>query len=1498
MQTTHDTSAANRTPKTNGANGTRSHPAPGASTEGAQLNSPVTSQESASQAQPEPPALTIKEVLDKTRDWGELTDALERTIDPVFKYPLVLTSSMEGKKTELPVSIDAYSSTKYTVGTEPTCSTEGTTVHRNVSMSYLVQGKPKPFGKVSFLVTDSTGQVLEVGASSEKTLKVFRENVFGRDYTPEDLERLYTVNEKLISALRAEPTCAEKLADFVANREHEPEWADDAKLAYYNPRSFDILRWARQNDIAFEDLYHAGFVDRTVTDEKVSYRAKSEPVIFIPFSDDNGRIVLWRMRVINPEEGKPKYRSAPLERADRFPPSVHRELYQAHLLKDVRGKPLIITEGEFKCMVATQLTGIATVGITGITQVTDLIIKKIIEAGPSQVIVLLDRDPQGKGDYRTDSLTDSERAAFLIAQRLIRAGHPNVTVGTIPDRFNGDKCGIDDFLLDINKTEGKAAVKTQLEQIIKDSLEPQLWLAKRSNDPGLQEVLAREQRLRQVIRDFSGHLRRSGDYPPGSKELKDAEGSLQKAQEMLDSLSASKKRHLKENYGGARRITQPPMEYLTLFPTDEIHDHDRKCVVTQSGRILPLTKFDDHIISHRVIPTDLPHHRREPDSEAQGLPFDFSMAQLSSLFHHPKEDSRVAELYRRGSEILEAKDFRNSWNPKKMAHTEFVHRVLVGWLAQRYPPSEYRYEQDVRLTKVYPSHFEDIVTIPLAIFKQGYKPVAFCFLPHWDPSSVPLDKNLDADKRGVVRQDGINNLAALAAFEESQLRSAVRTALRNPKLEKQRKKLDQIFTCIRGTIGEPGTLKAREFLRTIGVSDSTANASGAIYVDKNLGSELVKSLGARKLINQAVQSGFLYIPEGERAEPRFTEDILLLPEIGTDGRCIGLNVLPISAEKPDVGSLPPVPKALFPLDSIRSTTKTFDRGRSFFPASEFRSMQGKTVLVASSELECLQLRSLVEQAELPDTVVIGLRELDSISRTEYERLAKSGAKKIIFVGQVAEENTLAIRYASIALRDPSTLASTSLQANPQQAPPVSAVSLRDQLSNVLVELGKDPAAAQRFLAELVNEPAFSPHSQTLAKLHFSVLLADLECAIALCGANQERPFEVDDALAALRGLYFSASGGERELEEFLSDRYQVPEEKAVAAFLEGFQRPIYRAGTPSRIQLKATVKDDLIRQRRSVRMLQERYSAPATGVLDGDLKKLRVPLAAITATGPASEVTTIQRAVAMMRDGDQLHRLSIHSSCQRVLSRNSHTTEISFHHGERSLVIQGSGSSKKLAEESAWLLLRKAILKVCEGDPSLRELYLRFENKLALRSRIQGALEGRSCFKALRREVNALKGHGIDISLSEGQQLKNSDGSWSYPITLTFEGESFEAVFEGPVPHLAKHFAAASLIVKLRDILAGKRLNAEFNEPQTMVQDLQYLAELLKVKIEKSATEEFGESGKSKVFSCRWSFSIAGEKTEAIGKGTSKTDAERQAALILLRALEKIDPVNRIREWE
>jgi hypothetical protein len=524
-------------------------------------------------------------------------------------------------------------------------------------------------------------------------------------------------------------------------------------------------------------------------------------------------------------------------------------------------------------------------------------------------------------------------------------------------------------------------------------------------------------------------------------------------------------------------------------------------------------------------------------------------------------------------------------------------------------------------------------------------------------------------------------------------------------------------------------------------------------------------------------------------------------------------------------------------------------------------MQGKTVLVASSELECLQLRSLVELAQVPDTIVIGIRELDSISRSEYQRLAKAGPKKVIFVGQAAEANEFGIRYASLALRDPSTYAATYLRANPDGAPPVSAILLREELAHVLVELLKKSHAAERFLGELLEQPRFRPDERTLAKLQFSELLADLECVIALHNEGQEFPFDIRQAVDALRGLYHIASAGGRELEQFLSDRYRVREDEALMAFERGFHKPNYRPGTPSKMQVRKLVAEDLKRRFRSVEMLKERFRLEHNPAVDGELSKLRALNDAEFEGDTASNSATAaaQIITAMKQAGDLGLQPPIHQS-HSVLGRTNHTIEIPLEFRGAKFAVRGNGPTRKIAEDAAWREAKKTIYRAAAKLPSLLELYAKLGAVFAARSRIQDTLKDRKCFRSLKREVEALNRHGVAVSITEGKQQQRPDKSWVVPITLSFEGDP------------------------------------DFDEPKTMVQDLNYLGETLKAEISKSQPSVGGEEG-TRLYSFCWSLSLGGTRLEGRGTDHKKIDAERHAAAALLRELEKIDPVNCILEW-
>lgn len=1467
----------------------------------------------------ERPALTAEEALMESEGWSELVEQLEPQIDPVFKYSLQVAAGKGKSRTYLPTSVEAYQETKYVVGQDPTEVPEGCTVHKQVSILYKVKENSRHVGKVDYVMVDSEGQVVEVGARSKDTLDVFAENIFGRNVTAADLSRLYSLNEKLMDALRANPECAVKLNEFNTKRKQEVAWSDRATLAYYEPDRFNIIEWANANGFSQRELYKAGFLERTVTETGVSYSARTKPVVFIPFKDEDGRLVLWRMRVIKPKNpGDPKYLSAPLERADRYPPSVHRELYQSELLKDIKGKPLIITEGEFKCLVTTQLTGISTVGITGITQVTDLIIQKIVEAGPSQITVILDRDPKGKGFARTDELTDSERAAFMIAERLQRAGHGNVRIGTIPDHFNGDKCGIDDFLLDIHEKSKQGAPKEALEEVLHEGLPPRQWLSSRSNDPDLQELVARIQRLRQVHRDFSSHLIRSGEYPIGSEGRHEAESKLVDVQAMLDMLIAAQRRHLNEHYNGARRINQPPRKFLTLYPAASIRDHERKCLVTQDGVVIPLDHFKEPILSLRATPPDLGNADKLVGAEGDSFPI--SMAKLSKAYLHPRPETDIAKLYERGRDILAPGAKESLWTKEKHSYEVFIQRVFAGWLATRYPPSEYRYEEKVSLRKVHRTHWEDIVRVPITIFKDGEKPVAFCFLPYWNTrdAEVSTVRRVSADKQEhELKQMAVANLARNSALAESRSRAAIRSFLRNPKLEDQLEKLNQIAGALARVCGDAGKTGAVEYMKTLGISEEVAAECGAILLAKKQRANLVSQLGLEDLINQGIQSGLLWPPEGGFAEARFSGDVVLIPERGEDGRCVGFSVLPVDNTDRRLKRFPPIPKKIYPLDSIRSTTRAFDRTRTLFPRISHTELKDKTVLIAPSELECLQLRSLVVNLQMQDVVVLGIRELDSISRSEYKSLAGAGPKRVIFVGSATQRESLALRYAPLALSEPATHAASYIRANKgvPAVPPVSILQLSTDLSEVLTELTKNQDVAKGFLSDVLSQKIFVPDERTLAKLIFSELLADIEAAVAMRGKSKDSTevplsFEFRDAVDMLRVLYELARDGDGSLEDFLSDRYLIPREQALEKLMSGFDKPLYRPGSIVTTKIPKFMWDDYLSAENAVNRLQERAGLD----FNGDVLS-----SALTA------VSLNQKTEQLNLEGvsDILQQLVSKKVCtlqkpvhttKTVLGRNCFQTSLSLTFEGRILTAHGSGLSKKTAEADALTNL----YQIVSEDQELGDVYRREEATSKTRIDFERRLRNRKCFASLNREVKLLRSQSVPIELITGQQERAKDNSgWVVPLTLKIFDEEYSYSFKGSNPGASQNMAAARLIVCIREVLRQKRETGEYSDPTTTVANLEYLAELLDVSLQKEQPvvieaehapdveqEEIGSPQqhirhhKEKKFLCQWSFTIDGAAVVETGSGKKKAHAERDVAAKLLRQLEQYDPVLEILTWE
>jgi hypothetical protein len=119
---------------------------------------------------------------------------------------------------------------------------------------------------------------------------------------------------------------------------------------------------------------------------------------------------------------------------------------------------------------------------------------------------------------------------------------------------------------------------------------------------------------------------------------------------------------------------------------------------------------------------------------------------------------------------------------------------------------------------------------------------------------------------------------------------------RDPKLGRQLEKFGKIAEIVRDVCGNQGKQEALSFLGLLGVSHQLTQQIGAVHLSETQRLDLVARLIKSRLINQAEQSGLLWEPgEGRFAEARFTDGIILLPELGDDGRCFGFSILPTVA---------------------------------------------------------------------------------------------------------------------------------------------------------------------------------------------------------------------------------------------------------------------------------------------------------------------------------------------------------------------------------------------------------------------------------------------------------------------------------------------------------------------------------------------------------------------------------------------------------------------------
>jgi hypothetical protein len=559
-----------------------------------ELNSSAVQSQSQAQAQAQAQAL---QAIANTTDWREsLTPLLENT-DPKLRQSFVVRASGgRGKSSiQLPVNPASYKDAKFVAsasfrGALP----EGARLITQAEFGYDLSGGFRSLGPISYAVVGKDGRVLEVGGGSSVLLRELKWHIFGRTLSAGELRRLSEVNRKIIDELRADPQAKAKVAEFAKKRGWPEGLAEQAQLAYFSETILPLDKWAAKNGYTLLELRDAGWYLLTFDNQgRPKYKTNGEDSIKIPYFADarETRIPIWRTRALRERDDGKKYIGWQLDRSVRREFTVAETLYNGWKLGSARGQTVVITEGEFKCLVAESTTGLITVGIPGITQFDRNIASGLISSGAKEFVVILDRDPVGKGLARLDEVTDSQRAAYMIARELQAAGATNVKVGRLPDAFDGAKLGIDDLIL----AKGTGPYL----QTIAEAVTPDQYAKELKLDLTLQDLLIRRQRLRKTLENYQ----RSADT--GGPRVSPEE--LQRVVEANAEVERAFRAYILQTYH-AKSIAQPSYKHRSL-PVADVRAR-LPAMRLRNGTTLPSKAAADEIIvlndvTSEVQPADL-----------------------------------------------------------------------------------------------------------------------------------------------------------------------------------------------------------------------------------------------------------------------------------------------------------------------------------------------------------------------------------------------------------------------------------------------------------------------------------------------------------------------------------------------------------------------------------------------------------------------------------------------------------------------------------------------------------------------------------------------------------------------------------------------------------------------------------------------------------------------------------------------------------------------------
>ncbi len=618
-------------------------------------------------------------------------ESLKAKGDNPLKEPFYLSKSPDLLEATISRNINDYARANFRHGSKPRFTVEPPfKLIWNLNFGYKKNEDIRVLGQVAYTVVSPNGQIIEMGFRHPDILKTFLKHLKGYTPGPQELKRLSELNTNLIQSLRKHPQSKIELEKFVESRGWPEGYAEHAQIAYLNPKNFDLYQWARESKYSYYEMYQAGwFKLKFAENGKPFYEVRDEITIKIPYFADHERtkVLRWRSRVVNPEKGAAKYKSYPKDRSLNLPYDVNNFLYNGWDLSTVRGKRLVITEGEFKCLVSTQKTGILHVGIPGITLFDDRMIQAIVDAGPSEVVVIMDRDPLGKAiKGQIDGVTLSSKAAYQFAKDLQRLGAKKVRVGILPDVYQGAKVGADDLILE--HEEGLAHYL----RVIGQAQTPEKYAESIGLDPLLQEYVIEKTRLKQDMTSYR-NARSRGVSALDRNTYQDFYYQLDQG------LPGKIREHIRNNYNGAQDHYRPPLEYDYVKLSSKTRGKNFKAQVPNENYNGIIILLD--YVTRNLDPVDCtrrPCHSLSKSSD-----------QLMNSFKSWKNsENRTFSLnMREAIGILKEQGFNLN------TYEEFQMASLLAEIIKIYPPDDYYYGFNYSLSSP-----NESAKVPITIFSK------------------------------------------------------------------------------------------------------------------------------------------------------------------------------------------------------------------------------------------------------------------------------------------------------------------------------------------------------------------------------------------------------------------------------------------------------------------------------------------------------------------------------------------------------------------------------------------------------------------------------------------------------------------------------------------------------------------------------------------------------------------------------------------------------------